>query len=115
MGIFIAFVRLLTPLLEAGSAISTGDFGDWIEFVGTFLLTEAISFVTSEEYSCSIACGYHLAWLSEPFGVTEYPEFRDCEVLRRVQSCVSFEDLQLLVERGEGTFTNAPFEPVVAQ
>lgn len=103
------------PVIEASSEVKVDDFGQFDMFINTFFLTEAISAVVSEEYSCSIYEGYHLAWLSEPFGIKEYPSFDECVVLRRVQAATSYEELRLLVDKGEDVFMGLPFEPVVSE
>lgn len=107
------YAALLLPELGEGSDITLDDYSSPERFIELFVLPEIIAVVISEEYQCSLEAGLHMAWLSDPFGMKEYPSDVDCLVLKRVQDAQSTEDLRHLVDAGEEAFMAIPDEAPV--
>lgn len=45
----------------------------------------------AEDYDCTIEDGYHMAWLSDLYGLHEFPDRDDCPVLESITSLDSRE------------------------
>lgn len=79
---------------------------DFDQFIAVFLLPEVVSAIISLDYQCTIYEGFHLAWMSEPFGEREYPSFDDCPVLKSVQDAGDIEELKNRYDQGEEFFVS---------
>lgn len=101
------YAALLLSELEDESDVKLGDYFVPERFIEFFVLPEIVSVVIAEEYQCTLEGGLHMAWLSDPFGLKEYPFDNECLVLRRVQAASSTEELRMLVDEGEDAFMTA--------
>lgn len=72
---------MVTSILEARTGVSRDEFVNYDAIVTEILLPEAVSVVISEDYECALEDGYHLGWLSDLYGIMEYPQDPNCPVL----------------------------------
>lgn len=101
--------------IGARSIVKLDVYGDQLHlFIEGFLLPEAISVVVSKDYVCSLDDAFHLSWLSEPFGLNEYPDDNKCPILRRIQHASSVTELRHQYEMGEEAFLNTNIKALVA-
>lgn len=111
--IIIRFINLLMLDIEPLSAIEIGLYVDFHLFIEAFLFPEVISIVIAKEYQCALDEGFHLAWLSEPFGLAEFPGDNKCSVLRRVQQASSVSELKRQYDMGEVCFADLRVKSLV--
>lgn len=83
--IMTRFIHSLTPVMERITSMEHTRYDKYEDFVDMMLIPELAAVLIAEDYDCSIEDGYHIAWLSEPFGQREFPELDSCPVLRRLQ------------------------------
>lgn len=60
-------------------------------FIEEICIHQACAAIMAEEYSCSLASGAHMAWLSEPYGLKEFPY--DARMERRVRWLTPLSEL----------------------
>lgn len=60
-------------------------------FIEEICVHQACAAIMAEEYNCSLASGAHMAWLSEPYGLKEFPY--DAKLDRRVRWLTPLSEL----------------------
>lgn len=63
----------MTPVFEERTRIKHSKYGNYDKFVEEFFACEITAAIIGEDYSCSYEDGFHLAWLSEPYGFFRVP------------------------------------------
>lgn len=90
--------------VEQKSLTKTIIYGDFELFVDTILFPEVIAIVMAKVFGCNVHAGLHMAWLSEPFGLKEFPSDNDCSILKRVQNAPNVVELRRQYDSGEEAF-----------
>lgn len=70
---------------------STPPINDLELFIEEICVHQACARIMATEYNCSIEAGAHMAWLSEPYGLREFPY--DAKDDRRVRWSTPLSDL----------------------
>lgn len=71
----------MLPAAEAKSWVYLVQFDSLDSFVEDFAIPHLCSYLISVDYQCDPMNGYHLFWLSEPFGAKEFPLSMHCPAL----------------------------------
>lgn len=92
---------MMTPQLERETKLHHGRYDDYDEFVFKILAPEIVAVIISEDYDCSLELGYHIGWLSAPFGEREFPAPLECPVLGKLHKVSSRANLlQMVADEG---------------
>lgn len=81
----IRFVLSVTPLLEVKTGVKKSSFEGYERIVDTVFLPDIAAVLVGEDYNCSLEEAYHLSWLSQDYGLREFPHCPLCPVLRALQ------------------------------
>lgn len=90
-GIIKRFLYVVTPQLSLYTKVPFTDYENYDGVINSILVPEIVAFLVSQDYDCSVEDGYHMAWLSDSYGSTEFPFSGTC----RIQSNLSKEDSRL--------------------
>jgi diadenosine tetraphosphatase ApaH/serine/threonine PP2A family protein phosphatase len=72
-------------------------------FVATIALPEFACQLIMEDYGCCKAEVAHMAWLSEPYGETEFPFNPQCTTLSRLHTTLAIKSLSEMQESAPET------------
>lgn len=80
------YVRSQLANLEAATGVSRMEYGRGLDnFIEQIAASQITCELIKEDYECTEVEARKMAWLSEPYGQTEFPYNSDCEVLARLQ------------------------------
>lgn len=79
------FIYNITPYLQKVTGVQEADYPDYPNVVDNIFVGDVAAALISEDYSCSVNEGYHLAWLSEDYGSVEFPDIEGCPALKALQ------------------------------
>lgn len=101
--------------LSNASAMKTEDLGP---FLAILAAPQVLAHLISEDYSCSLPAAAHMAWLSEPYGLREFPmDISNPTFIRLRNICIMKDSiLQLaLWSKGGAAELKQPSTKVVKQ
>lgn len=101
LNILNRYILMMIPYLERETGVPRGKFDDYEAFVRSILVSEVAAVLIAEDYDCTLEEGYHIAWLSETYGMHEYPSPDRCSVLKKLHASGA-RDFLLKIAAEEG-------------
>lgn len=100
--IIARFVEMVTPSLVQKTGISTAAFGVYRSVIENVFQPDLVSVIIGEDYNCDMEDAYRLAWLSEHYGLKEFPYRPGCPALKNLHEEAAKDAVEaLMADEGE--------------